>query len=406
MATAEEKLINSVCENKDIAVLMDANVDDLFVGYGDVWESLKSYYAKFRSVPDISILQERHSDLEKIEVGGDSRYYLESLKNEYMENRIGRILEVASSKHKHESAARLLEQLQTQLSKLNKYTNSVRDLDLTDIEAAEAHFQKVRERAELMGGSPGIPTGIQFIDSAYVTGQAPGHLIVTIGWPGKAKTWFTSYLACQAFAQGFKPMIFSLEMTPENMRDRIYTIMGSGLFSASGFSRGDVDIDNFRTWSKKHFDGKKGFVVVSNDGLNDVTPNVIQGKIEQHRPDMVILDYAQLLSDNRKSDAMTPRMMNLSREIKNLAVTNEIPVNLITAATAEESSDRDDPPTLNKVAWSKAIEYDADMAYAVQRHDDSNLVEIVGRKNRHGDLFAGFLDWDIDRGIIEEKFDI
>ena len=28
-------------------------------------------------------------------------------------------------------------------------------------------------------------------------------------------------------------MIISLEMSPENMRDRIYTMLGSGLFKAS-----------------------------------------------------------------------------------------------------------------------------------------------------------------------------
>jgi hypothetical protein len=28
----------------------------------------------------------------------------------------------------------------------------------------------------------------------------------------------------------------------------------------------------------------------------------------------------------------------------------------------------------------------------------------VCRKNRNGELFAGFLDWDINRGILKESF--
>ncbi|MBZ5782246.1 DnaB helicase C-terminal domain-containing protein, partial [Klebsiella aerogenes] len=85
-------------------------------------------------------------------------------------------------------------------------------------DSAIKHIEALKLRSAAMGGSPGIKTGFKAIDLAYPTGMAPGHLIVTIGWPGKGKTWFTSYLACKAWEQGFKPMIVSLEMTPENMR--------------------------------------------------------------------------------------------------------------------------------------------------------------------------------------------
>lgn len=407
MATTEEQLINSICSTGDVSVLMDSNIDALCGEYyGDVLRSAKQYYSKYKAVPHISILTEEYPDLIEIDTPAAPNFYLERLTEQYLDNRLESIMMKASELKKTHAKAQVLDKMQVELSKLNRFTKSVKDLDITDTELAEIHFERTRERAEAMGGSPGISTGVQFIDASYITGMAPGHLIVCIGWPGKGKTWMASYIAANAFAKGFSPMIFSLEMTGEDMRGRIYTQMGSGLFSASGFARGDVDIDNFRSWSAKYMTGNNKFHVVSPDGISDVTPNTIQGKIEQYKPDMLVLDYAQLLSDNRGSDAMTPRMMNLSREIKQLAVVNDIPVILITAATAEDSSDRNDPPTLDKVAWSKAIEYDADMAFAVQRHDDSNLIEIVGRKNRHGSLFAGYIEADIDRGIWTERFDL
>jgi replicative DNA helicase len=123
----------------------------------------------------------------------------------------------------------VIAQMQAELSSLGKLTSNVRDVDLTDYKEAEKHFQSIKDRSDVMGGSPGIRTGFKAIDYAYPTGMAPGHLIVMIGWPGKGKTWFSSYLACKAWEQGFKPMIVSLEMTPENMRDRIYTMMGSSI---------------------------------------------------------------------------------------------------------------------------------------------------------------------------------
>ncbi|MCC5324263.1 DnaB-like helicase C-terminal domain-containing protein, partial [Staphylococcus aureus] len=91
----------------------------------------------------------------------------------------------------------------------------------------------VRERAEAFGGLPGIPTGISFIDSAYTSGIAPGDLVVVLGWTGRAKSLFTTLLACNAHDSGYVPMIASLEMNHEKVRDRVYTIMGSGMFQNS-----------------------------------------------------------------------------------------------------------------------------------------------------------------------------
>ena len=286
------------------------------------------------------------------------------------------------------------------LASLTKFTNNVRDVDVIDLEAAENHFLSVKERSAVMGGSPGILTGFEAIDAAYPTGMAPGHLIVAIGWPGKGKTWFTSYLACKAWEQGFKPMIVSLEMSPENMRDRIYTMMGSGLFKASDFSKGDVDVDTFKSWGQKKFAGKNSFILVSNEGTAEVTPATIQGKIDQHKPDLVILDYHQLFNDNKRSNSEVERNRNISREFKLLAVSNNIPVIDITAATADDISDQENPPMMSQVAWSKAIEYDADMAMAIHRYPGTNMIEVVSRKNRHGQDFDFYLDWDINRGII------
>ena len=88
-----------------------------------------------------------------------------------------------------------------------------------------------------------------------------------------------------------------------------------------------------------------------------------------------------------------------------LAVSNNIPVIDITAATADDISDQNDPPMMSQVAWSKAIEYDADMAMAIHRYPQTNLIEVVSRKNRHGHDFDFHLDWDINRGIIKELYD-
>jgi len=402
----EATLISAVCKNKDISTLLADNVDDLFTSHRDIWEGLKSYYYKFKAVPEVGILQEKFKDFEPdTNVKAETGYYLDTLKNEFLSSKLKSIIIRSGSSLKEDAASRVLAQMQSELATLSRYTNNVRDLDITDAESAARHFEAVKNRSAAMGGAPGIITGFDAIDKAYPTGMAPGHLIVAIGWPGKGKTWFTSYLACKAWEQGFRPMIVSLEMSPENMRDRIYTMLGSGIFRASDLSKGDINIDDFRSWSKKKFDQKNSFILVSNEGNTEVTPATIQGKIDQHKPDLVILDYHQLFNDNKRSNSEVERNRNISREFKLLAVSNNIPIIDITAATADDISDQDNPPMMSQVAWSKAIEYDADMAMAIHRYPGTNMIEVVSRKNRHGHEFDFYLDWDINRGIVKEIYE-
>lgn len=404
MATKTVEVISAVVSNQDIHAILGEDAA-LFGAYGDVFDFLKHYYFKYKAVPAAELLTKEFRDLELVDTTAPTKFYLEGLRNDYVKSEMeDKILKAGKALQNGKTAPEILTRLQTELAKLGRFTTSARDIDITNAEMAEEHFKKLREISDEKGGTPGISTGFKSIDSAYTTGMAGGHSIVIMGYTGRGKSMWSSLLAVKAWEQGYRPMIISLEMTPEEQMERIYAMMASGLFRISDLSRGHISIDDFRAWSGKRFAGKNSFVVVSNEGVSDVTPNVVQAKIDTHRPDIVILDYLQLMNDNGHTTAMTPRMLNLSREVKMLAVSNNIPVVSITAVTDEDGDKRDSPPILSQVAWSKGIEYDANLVIAAHRHDDSNLVELVGRKNRHGNLFGFYFDVDFDRGIWEEKF--
>lgn len=403
MATVESQVISAVCKNKDIHLILGED-PEVFGAHADVVGFMKDYYARHKAVPSAEVIEERFSTVDLIDVTAPTAYYLDKMKDDFVRARLESIISMTADRIDMGDASRsIVEKLQTKLARLARYSNSARDLNLTDAEDAAEHFIRLREKSD--GGVPGISTGFDSIDCMYPTGMAPGHSIVLMGYTGRGKSFFSALLAVKAWQQGKKVMIVSLEMSPEEYRERVYAMMSSGLFKISDLARGDVNDDNFRTWSKKALADHPDFVVVSSEGIHDFTPNLIQAKIDVHRPDIVILDYLQLMNDNAKTGAMTPRMLNLSREIKLLAMSNAIPIVSITAVTDEDNDKRDSPPVLSQVAWSKAIEYDANVAIAVHRHDDSNLVEIVARKNRHGDLFGFFFDVDFDHGVWEERAD-
>jgi replicative DNA helicase len=270
-----------------------------------------------------------------------------------------------------------------------------------DLDAAIEHYDQVRKKAEENGGAVGIPTGFEGIDTAYTTGMAPGHLIYAMGFSGNAKTWLVDYLAANAWENGVKPMIVSMEMTAESMRNRLFAIMGKGIFRDSELGRGIYDdggMDEF----KKMIQGKPEFVVIGGTADQDVTPNLIQAKIDQHKPGLVVIDYQQLMMDNERNQQLTPRMTALSRELKLLAVNNNIPVLVISAVTDNDQG-RNKPPTIDQLAWARAMEYSADMVFAVHKLDD-NTLEVVGRKNRYGGLWDMLIEIDLDSGRFIEMF--
>lgn len=407
MATTELKVLNSVCYTKDIQHIMAAaHIDEMFVAYPDVWQYVKEYYSKHRAIPDATILESEFNYFDVVEVTEPTAFYVDKMREEYVNLELEKITLKLREKVGKVASGTILQGVVTDLMSLLSYSSESQDLDITDFDAAAEDYRETRLLAEQMGGVPGISTGIDFIDSAYTTGLVGGDLIVVLGWTGRAKSLLTTYICVNAFNQGFKPMIVSLEMNTKKVRDRAYTMMGNGVFRNSDLAVGDIDDDNFRAWSKKQ-PSHKGFVVVSHDGNNEVTPAVVQSKIDQHKPDIIVLDYAQLMSDNANSSDMTARMRNMSKEYKRLAQANNIPIILISSATPDNTASINTPPIIEQVAWSKQLSFDADLAFAVHRHDGSHgegqvIIEVAGRKNRNGDLFAGYFRANINEGKYEE----
>jgi len=405
MANIEAEVISAVCTNGDISSLMQSDIDDLFVSHADVWDGLKKYYYKYHAVPSVDILKEKYRNFDSEPVKGETQFYVDKLREDYVAMEIRNLLLNAGNALKTDSSIRVLERMQTKIGQIGKLTNVVKDIDITDYELAEKHFDSVRRMSEERGGTPGIKTGIAAIDAVYPTGFAGGHLVYMLGYTGKKKTWMALYLACKAFEQGFSPMVFSLEMSPEDVRDRVYGLLGSGLFRVSELQRGYVNIDDFKTWGKKNLDGRPRFNIISSEGQGDVTPNVILGKIDQYQPDIVFVDYLQLMTDNGKSRGMTERYTNATHELKQLAMRVNKPIVAISAVTDSENDSQDSPPRLAQVAWSKALAYDTDLSLSVHGHTGTDIVEVFLEKNRRGAQSTFFMKTDLDRGIIEEHYE-
>jgi len=388
-------------QDKQVHVLLQANVDNILRTHNDIWTFIRNYSEANGTVPPISLVVEKYRDFIPVDGVGATKYHLEELQAEFLNDSLKDVLRSTAADVQSGQGTKALEDLIAKTSELRKNTAVIRDIDATDLDSAVSYFENLARQQEL--GAIGIKTGLAGFDNYLPAGIMPGQLGVFLAYPGIGKSWMALYFAVEAWKQGKSPLIISLEMSETEVRNRVFTIMGEGLWSHRKMSNGQVEIEDLKRWHKKELAGKPEFHIISNDGGGEVTPSVIRGKIDQYKPDLVIVDYLQLMSPNQKSDNETVRMKNLSRELKLMAISEEMPIIAISSATPDDVNKLDTVPTLGQTAWSRQIAYDADWVLALGRATNSDIIECVFRKNRNGFMGEFMVQADFDKGYYRYK---
>lgn len=153
---------------------------------------------------------------------------------------------------------------------------------------------------------------------------------------------------------------------------------------------------------------KLQLVIDDTPGMNPARMLSVVRDIERfygQRVDIIFEDYIQLMSgeaDNRQEE-----VAEVSRGIKLLAMTLDIPI--VSAAQLNRNVDQrqDKRPTLSDLRESGALENDADVIMFLYREDyyedanpqDESLMELIIAKNRHGP--TGTIDYFFNRAKMQ-----
>jgi replicative DNA helicase len=392
----ESKVISAALNDKQIHVLLQANIDTLLRTHNDVWNFVRHYYEQNQSAPPPDVVKQKFTDFDYIPDTGATKHHLDELRTEFLNDNIKIMLRSAANDVQDGKSVEALELLISETSNLKRVTSTVRDLDVSDIDDAVSYFEQVKKLQE--SGTHGIYTGLAGFDNYLPAGITPGQFGVLLAYPAIGKSWMALYLAVQAWKSGKTPLIVSLEMTEAEVRNRVFAILGQGMWSHRKLSRGDVEIDMFKKWMHNTFEGKSSIHIISNEGMGEVSPSVLRGKIDQYSPDIVFVDYLNLMTSNQRTDNEVVKMKNLSRELKLLAISEEVPIVAISSATPDDVTDMNSVPTLGQTSWSRQIAYDADWLLALGRAANSDVLEAVFRKNRNGFLGEFVVQVDFDSG--------
>jgi replicative DNA helicase len=291
-------------------------------------------------------------------------------------------------------------------SKLYKFSSSLKDTDL--VGEWRDRYDDLKERASNPDKQYiGISSGIDVIDKTF-GGWQPGDFVVLLGWTGVGKSFIARLFAVNAWKAGYRPLIISLEMNKKQEGQRLDTLLnnGKGYFTNTDLVKASPHIvDVYERWGEGMFEDKHPIYLVTSEGLDAADQNMVQAKIDQYNPDLVILDYHGLFDDASGARNETEKSKNLSKAFKRIAVKNNVPIIDVAAVTMSDGHG-DRPPELEEVAWSKQLAYDADLVLAIHRDYNSDVFQVVSRKVRRSTQFGFYLRWNLETGEWNEEWDI
>jgi replicative DNA helicase len=401
----EVRLLNSIVDTQDYVTAVNSGVENVFLEYRDVWNFIVSHYETHSKVPSKETVKQHHQDFEFISTPEPLAYYVDEAKKESLSYQTRGIVAKAHGLINESGPKEALSFLMEETSKLYKFSSNLKDTDLAG--EWKDRVRDLKARSLNPKAIAGIPSGIDVIDKVF-GGWQSGDFIVLLGWTGVGKSFIARLFAVNAWKAGYRPLIISLEMNKQQEGQRLDTLLnnGEGHFTNTDLIKANPGIvDGYEKWAQATFEGKHAIHLVTSEGLETADQNMVQAKIDQYHPDMVILDYHSLFDDSSGAKNETEKAKNLSKAFKRIAVKNGIPIIDVAAVTmADGHSER--PPELEEVAWSKQLAYDADLVLAIHRELASDLFQVVSRKVRRASHFGFYLRWNLETGKWVEEWDI
>ena len=249
----------------------------------------------------------------------------------------------------------------------------------------------IEKASKTKGTVTGIPTG--FIDLDYkLSGLQRSDLVLIAARPSMGKTAFVLNIAQHvAFRQNLAVAIFSLEMSKEQLVNRLFSL------------ESHVDAQILRTGNLSDTDWEKlieGAGTIGNsrmiiDDTSGISIAEMRSKCRKYKLelglDLIIIDYLQLMtgSGGRKNESRQQEISEISRSLKGLARELNVPVIALSQLSRAVEQRTDKRPMLSDLRESGAIEQDADVCMFIYRDDyynpdteDKNIAEIIIAKQR------------------------
>ncbi len=411
---AEEAVLGAVLLNPDsyFEVAQIINPEDFYIIRNRwIWEAFIHLHEKRTPIDFLTVNQELEQSSQLNEVGGSA--YLTSLLNQTPTSMhaeaYAQMVEQFSIRRRMLSSANQLAQLaynqaqpvETILDEAEKsiFGLSERRIkhDVMPIKTAlTGYYDQVEELSKRKDEIFGVPTGLIDLDR-LLGGLQKSDLLIIAGRPGSGKTGFLLSVAKNAAQKHKKHVaVFSLEMSTQQLIQRLIA-QETGI-DTQRLRSGKLDGDDWDKFTKAI--GALEETVIFLDDTPALTPLQLRTKCRrlhlEHRLDLVIIDYIQLMSSDTRTENRVQEVSYISRMLKVLARELNVPVLAAAQLSRAVEQRTDKRPVLSDLRESGSLEQDSDIVMFIHRPDaldkdeaKQNAAEIIVAKHRNGPTHSG-----------------
>jgi len=380
------KVLSSLLKDKEFLQNINDILDvEMFDNPAHKWivQEILRYYYKYHTTPSMESLQVEvkkiDNDVLKVSVIEQLK---ESLKatdedREYVESEFSNFCKNQQMKNAIMNSVSLLEKGEFD------QIRSMIDIALKagqDKRIGHEYEKDMETRYRMEQRSP-IATPWANLNELLMGGLGVGDLGIIFGNPGGGKSWLLVNLGAIAVQMGFTVNHYTLELSEDYIGKR-YDALFTGI---------DVQqIHLNRDKVQQEIDKLKGKLIIKEFPMGKTTPNTIENHIQKcrdlgHPPDLVIIDYVDLLKSKTRSIDPKDAIDDVYTAVKGMA--REIKVPVWTVSQVNRMGAKDDVIEGDKAAGSYNKMMIADFAMSLSRKRQDK-VNGTGRmhvmKNRYG----------------------
>jgi replicative DNA helicase len=284
----------------------------------------------------------------------------------------------------------VLDKAEQLLFGVTQRTSSQDFTSLRDI--LESYFDRMELVHEHKGTIVGVPTGFHDLDE-LTGGLQKSDLIIVAARPAAGKTSFGLSIAHNAASAGKHVGVFSLEMSAEQIVQRLLSIE-----SSVDMQRLRLGYLNDTEWQR--LNDAFGRLAEASIYIDDSAAlSVMEVRSRARRlqaevgVDLLMIDYLQLMQGRRAggSDNRVQEVSEITRGLKQLARELDCPVIALSQLSRAVESRQSHVPMLSDLRESGSIEQDADIVMFIYREELYNpeterkgIAEIHVAKHRNG----------------------
>jgi replicative DNA helicase len=252
-----------------------------------------------------------------------------------------------------------------------------------------------------------ISTGYSNLDNFMEGGFFPKALYCIAGTPGVGKSLILGNFAINAYLQGYKVLVYTLEMSNVRLFSRIFS-------NLINYSNKEIllDQDGTKTKINNVINQTNGDLIVKEYNANSVSSNDLLAHINDlsmykgWKPDFIVVDYLLIMSTNdkkRSSDDSYRYFKVVSEELRNIAKILEVPVVTASQINREGMSDRGGTKsviTAKDISESRGILDTVDFFCSIiqtNKHRQDSKLQLHNNKNRNGST-----EWRVEYDISYE----